>query len=210
MVETLFFKTYHAFLLGKLTDTQMYFEFLAEEFKRKKNAEALKRKQLLILKKIRSALETGKIENQQWINEPAMPSISTDLAPGIKQPELVRKIHYEGLASLQEHLEAPGLELYNIEHPCGEYGAVDMVYKSEGIIYPVEVKRHEGKHDLIGQINKYTLYFNLNLHLKHYEDVQPITICNSYNPHTLAELKRLSVIPLKYDLTDEGIKIRKI
>lgn len=210
MVATLFFKTYHSFLIGNLVDTQMYFEFLVDEFKIRKNPEALNKKQLQILKTIRSAIETGKIENQQWLNEPSLPSTTPELAPDIKQPELAREIHYKGLASLQELLNAPNLELYNIEHPCGIYGAVDMVYQCQNIIYPVEVKRHEGKHDLIGQINKYTLYFKLNLHLRHYDDVQPITICNSYNPHTLAELKKISVIPLKYDLTDEGIKIRKI
>lgn len=210
MVATLFFKTYYSFLIGNLVDTRMYFEFLVDEFKIRKNPEALNKKQLQILKTIRSAIKTGKIENQQWLSEPSLPSVCTDIAPDIKQPELVKKIHFDGLESLKELLSAPTLELYNIEHPCGIYGAVDMVYQGQDVIYPVEVKRHEGKHDLIGQIEKYTLYFRLNLHLRLYEDVQPITICNSYNPHTLAELKKLSVIPLKYDFTDEGIKIRKL
>ena len=210
MVEALYFKTYHSFLMGNIQDTKMFFEFLVDEFKKRKNPGALSKKQLKELKVIRSAIETGKIEKYEWINEPSTAFTNTNSPPDIKQPELVRKIHYKGLQDLQKLLRAPELELYDIEHPCGAYGAVDMVYKSQDIFYPVEVKRHEGKHDLIGQINKYTLYFKMRIHLKHYEEVQPVTICNSYNPHTLTELKRLSVVALKYDLTDKGIKIRQM
>lgn len=208
MVETLFFKTYHAFLLGNLSDTKMFFEFLQEEFKLRKDPHALSNKQLIELKTIRSAIQTGKIETQEWITEAPTVPTSTGDAPDIKQTELTRKIHYQGFMSLQELLRAPGLELYNLEHPCGVYGAVDMVYRNEKVIFPVEVKRYEGKHDLIGQISKYTLHFKLNLHLKHYEEVQPVTICNSYNQHTLNELKKLKIIPIKYDLFGEELKMR--
>lgn len=85
-----------------------------------------------------------------------------------------------------------------------------MVYRSHNISYPTELKVSEGKHDLIGQINKYTLYFKMQMHLKHYDEVQPVTICNNYNQHTLTELKRLSVITLKYDLIDDGIRIKRM
>jgi hypothetical protein len=85
-----------------------------------------------------------------------------------------------------------------------------MVYRSKDTIYPLEVKRHEGKHDLIGQISKYTLHFKLGLILKHYEIVQPVTICNSYNQHTLTELKRLFVIPIRYTIFEEKIRLNTI
>lgn len=208
MVETLFFKTYHAFLLGNISDTKMFFEFLQEEFKLRKDPNALSNKQLIELKTIRSAIQTGKIETHEWINESSAASNGSTEAPDIKQTELTRIIHYEGLSRLKELLCSPDLELYNIEHPCGVYGAVDMVYRNEKVIFPVEVKRHEGKHDLIGQIGKYTLHFKLNLHLKHYEEVQPVTICNSYNQHTLNELRRLRVIPIRYDLLKDELKMR--
>jgi hypothetical protein len=210
MVEALYFQTYHSFLIGNFNDTKMFFEFLVDEFKKKKDPKALSNNQLKELKIIRSALQSGKIETQQWINEPEVASTGTGDAPDIKQTELVRLIHYDGLQRLQELLQAPDLELYNIEHPCGSYGAVDMVYRSKDTIYPLEVKRHEGKHDLIGQISKYTLHFKLGLILKHYEIVQPVTICNSYNQHTLTELKRLFVIPIRYTIFEEKIRLNTI
>jgi hypothetical protein len=210
MVEALYFKTYYSFLKGDLLNTQMFFDFLVDEFNKRKNREALSKKQLRELKTIRSAIKTGKIEGYEWVPESSISTADTNSSPDIKQYDLSRRIHYNGLQQLQELLNAPDLELYNIEHPCGIYGAVDMVYRSHNISYPIELKVSEGKHDLIGQINKYTLYFKMQMHLKHYDEVQPVTICNNYNQHTLTELKRLSVITLKYDLIDDGIRIKRM
>ena len=138
MVEALYFKTYHSFLMGNIEDTKMFFEFLVDEFKKKRDPKALTYRQPKELKTIRSAVETGKVETQQWVDEPSAPVTTTSDAPGIKQPELVKKIHFEGIKDIVELLQEPGLELYNSEHPCGEYGAVDMVYKSGDIISGIE------------------------------------------------------------------------
>lgn len=210
MIEALFFKTYYSYLTGNLSDTTMFFSFLLEEFNKKKNPDALTKRQLLELKKIRSALNNNKIETSPWINETDIDTVSTSENPDIKQTVLVKLIHFKGIETLRRLLNSKNLELHNIEHACGNYGFVDMVYRDPDIYYPIEVKRHEGKHDLIGQISKYNLFFKLHLHLKHYKEVQPVTICNSYNPHTLTELKRISVIPLKYALIDDEIKIVKV
>jgi hypothetical protein len=210
MVEALYFKTYYSFLKGDLPNTQMFFDFLVDEFNKRKNPGALSKRQLKELKSIRSAIKTGKIEGYDWVIESSLCTVDTNHSPDIKQTELTRKIHFEGLPQLQDLLNVPDLELYNIEHPCGIHGAVDMVYRSLDIAFPLEVKISEGKHDLIGQINKYALYFKMQLHIKHYDEVQPVTICNSYNMHTLTELKRLSVITIKYDLTDDGVKLRRV
>lgn len=206
MVEALYFQTYYAYLKGNLSDARMFFEFMVDEFKIKKNPKALTKKQLLQLKEIKSAIKNGKVKNSAWVTEENK-TVSNKNDPDIKQTELVKKIHFEGIETLRKVLDSDSLELHNIEHPCDKFGAVDMVYRDQDTFYPVEVKRHEGKHDLIGQIAKYTLYFKLGLHLKLYSDVQPVTICNNYNPHTLTELKRMSVITLKYDLRNDKIKM---
>jgi hypothetical protein len=210
MVEALYFKTYYSFLKGDLPNTQMFFDFLVDEFNKRKNPGALSKKQLKELKSIRSAIKTGKIEGYDWVIESSLCIVDINPSPDIKQTELTRKIHFEGLSQLQELLNVSDLELYNVEHPCGVYGAVDMVYRCQNVAFPLEVKVSEGKHDLIGQINKYALYFKMQMHMKNYDEVQPVTICNNYNQHTLTELKRLSVITLKYDLTDNGIKIKRM
>ena len=207
MIEFLFFQTYYSYLKENFEDTKMFFQFLKEEYKIRKDAHALTKKQLRVLKEIKFSIENGKIKPASWVEEDAVLITKNENEPKIKQPELVKKIYFEGTDTLKKLFHADSIALYNIEHPCGKYGAVDMVYKDRDIVYPVEVKIHERKHDLIGQISKYTLYFKLNLHLKMYTEVQPVTICNSYNPHTLKELKVLSVNTLKYDLIEDKIKI---
>ena len=209
MIEPLFFNCYYAYLLNDLAKAQMYYSLIREEFKINGHSDALKRHQFLELKKVKKAIETGNISQSKWLDEEtsAGPPRSTDIK--ILQPELVKKIHTEGLQQLQDLLE-DDVYLYNIEHPCGSYGAVDMVYQGKDTVYPLEVKRAEGGHDLIGQISKYGLYHRLQLHFKHYEHVQPVTLCNSYSPFALRELRAMGVITLNYSLNKEGIKIGKL
>lgn len=210
MIETLFFFCYYAYLLGDLDKSQMYFSMIREEFKSYGKRDSLKDHQLIELSKIKEAISTGCISRNKWLDEetpPAGPPRASDVA--IKQPELVKKIHTEGLEQLKSLL-GDDIYLYNIEQPCGSYGAVDMVYMSKDTVYPIEVKRDRGEHDLIGQIGKYDLHHRLQLHYKHYEHVRPVTICNSYDPFTIHELKMMGVAVLNYSIHKEGIKIGKL
>lgn len=118
-------------------------------------------------------------------------------------------IHMEGLNQLKEIFN-DDVHIYNIEHPCGSYGVVDMVYKGRDTIYPVEIKRGKGEHDIIGQIGKYDLYHRLRLHYKHYTHVQPVTICNSYHKFALNELKQMKVFTLLYTLINNRILVKVI
>jgi hypothetical protein len=210
VIESLFFRTYNSYLLGNEKDTVMFFHFLSEEYKKRRDSKALTRGQLKILKSIHIAIKSGTIQICQWIKDTEIIPVDSKSNSPIKQKDLVYKIHTEGLHLLKKILKAPKLELYDIEHLCSPYGAVDMVYKNDDIIYPLEVKIHEGKHDLVGQISKYTLSFKLKLNLKFYTEVQPVTLCNSYNSYTLMELKKLGVIPLRYNFIKDKIEIRGV
>lgn len=209
MIETLFFFCYYAYLLGDFKKAQMYFSMIREEYSVRGRPYSLKEYQLFELKRIKEAITTGNISRNKWLNENIIsgPVSSSDI--NIKQPELVRRIHTQGLEQLKEILQ-DDIYLYNIEHPCHPYGAVDMVYMGENTIYPVEVKRGRGEHDLIGQISKYNLYHRLQLHYKHYEHVQSVTICNSYQPFTIHELRTMGIKALSYTLTKSDILIKCI
>lgn len=208
MIETLYFFCYYAYLLGDLNKTEVYYSMLRDEFKINGRCDSLKDHQLVELKKIKDALITGNISRNKWLNETIQwPQVSFDIK--IKQKELVRKIHTEGLEQLKGILQ-DDVYLYNIEHPCTPYGAVDMVYMGKNTVYPVEVKRSKGEHDLIGQISKYDLHHRLQLHYKHYEHVQSVTICNSYQPFAIQELRTMGILTLKYSLNKEGIRINNL
>lgn len=203
MIETIYFFCYYAYLLGDKEKTSMYYSLLRDEFKVTGTVNSLKPAQLLELKKIKQDLENNTISHNKWIEEtyPISPN-----PVNIKQMELVKRIHTQGIEQLKTLLK-DDVNIYSIEHPCGPYGAVDMVYRGLETIYPVEVKRNIGEHDLIGQISKYDLYHRLQLHYKHYDYVQAVTICNSYQPFTLNELKKKGIITLSYSLEDNGINL---
>lgn len=209
MIETLYFHTYFSYLKGNLDETEMFFEMLKDEYKNRRDPKALNLKQIDNLKIIRSSLKSGKFHTHgtEWVLQNNV-RVTGRPSPNIYQDELVKKIYFEGFDSMRELLESDvSLKLYNIEHPCGECGAVDMVFKDDRRIYPVEIKRTEGKHDIIGQIMKYTLHFKFQLHYKLFEDVKPVTVCNSYNPQVLQELKKLGVLPIKYTIVEDCIEL---
>ena len=208
MLETLYFFCYNAYLLGDLSKTSLYYSMLREELKVSGNIGAFKNHQLSELKKIKSALDSGHISKNKWLDE-VVTQEPPQVHASMSQDDLVKKIHYEGLDQLKALLEAD-LWLYNLEHPCGPYGAVDMVYSSRDTIYPVEIKKNRAEHDLIGQILKYDLYHKLQLNLKHYEHVQSVTICGTYQPFVINELRQLGIIPLTYTITNDKIYLKNI
>jgi hypothetical protein len=207
MLNALYYHAYYSYLKGDLDSTRMYYEMLRDEYNSHGDRGALDSYQLRDLKAIRTAITSGVVAKNLWVEETAVPS-TIETGTSIKQVELVRRLHYEAEDSVRQCLKSDGsLHLYNIEHPCGDYGRVDMVYTDDTTAYPTEIKPSEGRHDILGQIAKYTLYFRLRLHLKHFKRVQPVTICGSYDAHTLTELKRMSVVTLRYSISNDRVHV---
>jgi len=207
LIDTLYYFCYYAYLLGDLVNAQMYYDILRDEFKTDKK-DQLKPHQYLELKKIKEALISGNISRSQWLNEP-IPVLGPVQPVDIKQKALIKKIHFEALEGLKDLLQND-IYLYGIEYPCPPYGFVDMVYRGKDTVYPIEVKKDQGKHDLIGQICKYDLFHRLKLHLKHYDFVKSVTICQSYQTHVLREVKQLDVLSLVYNMSENKLSLKII
>lgn len=206
MIESLYFLCYYAYLKGDLQQATIFYDLLKEEFKAAGNPGALKDYQYSELLKVKLALATGNMTRTQWLDEPCPQGPPTQSTAVFDQDELVRKID-QNSGQLKSILQDE-ISLYNLEHPCDPYGQVDMVYAGSRTIYPLEVKKDQGRHDLIGQIMKYDLYHKLRLHYKHYDFVQSVTICSSYEPYTLKELKQLGIITIVYTYLDAKFSLK--
>jgi anti-anti-sigma factor len=207
MVEALYYQCYYAYLLGDFYKAGMFFNILVAEFA--STGKMLNKDQLRTLVTVRSSLESGRIEEKKWLDSsPALPIPGQ--AACTKQSELVHSIHSQCLSQLKEALEDDSIALYNVEHPCPPYGAVDMVYRGNGTVYPIEIKKDCGDHDIIGQIGKYDLHHKLNLHLKHYDFVQSVTICRTYQPYALQELKAMGVVTLIYTGSVKTLSLKRV
>jgi hypothetical protein len=187
----------------------MYYSFLKDEFRKKKDPNALKPYQLYELKKVREALKTGNLPRGGWLDDAPIQGPCTQPTAEFKQNDLVWKIH-QNFRQLKGLLQEENLYLYNLEHNCEPYGAVDMVYMGKNTVYPVEVKKDRGDHALVGQISKYDLYHRFRLHYRHYNFVQSATICSSYDNFTLRELKRLKVKPIVYSIIDDRLSLKML
>ena len=95
MINSLYFHCYYAFLRGDFPETKMYYDFLKEEFGKKKDINALKSHQLHTLKKIREAITTGNLPRGSWMNETPIQGPPTQPTAKFKQNELVWKINKE-------------------------------------------------------------------------------------------------------------------
>jgi hypothetical protein len=104
MIESLYFQCYYAYLRGNLTQAHRYYTILKNEFKTDGSEKSLSPIQFAELKKIKEALKTGNIAKNKWLEEPAVPRISTETAE-IRQNELVKKIHYQGARTAQKNSE---------------------------------------------------------------------------------------------------------
>jgi hypothetical protein len=213
MIEALYFSCYYAYLHKNLKDSEMFYGMLRDELKKTKTSNPLRPEYLKELKKVRDSIKTGSFISSEWVSENVpvkLPKISGEPFRG-NQDDLVRKIHYEAFEDLKSILEGgEDFRLYNIEHPCGTYGAVDMVYSDKEKSFPIEVKKDEGRHDIISQIAKYDLSFKLKLHLKRYYSVKPVTICGSYQNNVIKELRSLGVTVILYWIDDGKVKLSKI
>jgi len=211
MFETLFFKCYYACLKNNLKECKLYYELLKDEFKLRGNVSSLTKVYLIYLKEVKSVLDTGYTKSKAILDGPV--EYRTDSKKDISkttQKVLVHKIHTKGFNDLKDILKDPELSLYNIEHPLPPYGRVDMMYKGKETVYPLEVKKNVGEHDLIGQIGKYELACKLKLHLKQFIRIRPVTLCRTYDTHTLKELKSLNVCTLIYTNTRDSFRIKKV
>ena len=212
LVESLYFSCYYAYLGCDLENIKMYYSFICEEFNRKHDRTALNLDQWKILKSIREIIKTGRFVGE---NLTELPSYIEGNQPPEKvnekdQVKLVKEIHFE-IGQLEDIIHPEGkLYLEDIENPCPPYGAVDMLYKDDFTVYPLEVKTSEGQHDLLGQILKYEKYFQFKLHYKLYQKVQPITLCPCYSDFVLRELKKRSIITLRYSRIGEKLKLHRI
>lgn len=208
MLETLYYSCYHSFLTGDQQKTHIYYNLLKEEFRKKGTKESLKPSHLVELKKIKNALNTGFSAMMTWDQDHFEGPSAPQLPAPFSQDFLIR--HIDKNVHLLAELLKDNLYLYNLEHPCESYGNVDMVYMGASTVYPVEVKKDQGQHDLIGQIYKYDLYHKLRLRYKMYDAVQSVTICQSYDAYTLSHLKRLGIKTLLYTLDGEKLQLKSL
>lgn len=211
MIEQYFFFCYYAFLQGDLEKTRMYYHFLTEELKSSGSRRSLDKYYLIELKKIRGALQTGTLSRNEWVGACDVAYDSQDAQKASNQPFLVKMIFDQGSEKLREILGAQdNFHLANVEHPCDPYGKIDMYYRDGLTAYPLEVKKDQAGHDLIGQISKYELAFRLKLHIKEYKRVEPVTICASYDKFTLPQLKKKGIRTIKYSIIGNKLRLSEI
>jgi hypothetical protein len=93
------------------------------------------------------------------------------------------------------------MKLYDIQYQT-QYGRIDLLAKSDRIIYIIELKKDVANHKIIGQVLKYALYFQKRLIYNLYDEVKVITIAGNYSDYTYKQLKIIGATMMTYTIKD--------
>jgi len=196
--ETLYYLTYNAFLLGNLENAKMYLEFLRDEFEHdEKSFDTLKDDH-----RWKHLIELGhSIDNRKTVTEykefSSVKEIPEDDLQITKEHELVLEI-CKNADILKKSLNASNnFHLFGMEHET-MFGKVDLVGQDKDILYVIEVKKNKAEHNVISQIEKYMIHYELNLIFKLFKKVQGIVIANGFAIYVLKELQKKQILPIKY------------
>jgi len=90
-----------------------------------------------------------------------------------------------------------------------EYGYIDIVAKADDIRYVCELKLGKADHSIIGQIEKYRLFYYLLRPLGHFSRVIGVTIASDYDDFVKDQLQQKGIIVLRYS-TSEVFRMERI
>jgi RecB family endonuclease NucS len=212
IIECLFYKFYNAVLLGS-PDSQIFYEILQDEYK--KDEEQFRFLQEderwdILTKLIETVKNKLVVKNFDFDAKMNLISQDAEEKSSVEYEYDLIKIILQNKDCLAHILESsPDFCFYNVEHPT-LFGRVDIVAQDKKTMYLIETKRNEAKHDVISQIDKYILDFNLKLSLKLWNKVVGIVIANGFPQYVFQELIKNGIIPLRYSLKDNIFKLTKV
>jgi RecB family endonuclease NucS len=209
IVEELYYKLYNAVLLGNIDDSRTYLGLLREEYATcEKDFEILNNGKFDHLQQLSIAVEQGLTVKNFNYKDDNVDTTNKDEDQFITEKELVIRICKGN--ELKKLLKASdNFYIYNLEHPT-KYGKIDIVAQDNLTTYIIETKKSHARYSVISQIDKYLLDFKLKLNLKHYTKVIGIVIANGYIGNVTNELVKLGVMPVKYTIKKDNLRLRKL
>lgn len=209
IIEELYYKLYNAVLLGNIEDSRVYLGLLRDEYATcEKDFEILNDGRFEHLQQLSTAVEQGLTVKNFDYKDDDVDTVNKDEDQFVTEKELVIKICKGN--ELKKLLKASdNFYIYNLEHPT-QYGKIDIVAQDDLTTYIIETKKSHARYAVISQIDKYLLDFKLKLNLKHYNKVIGIVIANGYIGNVAKELVKLGVMPVKYTIKKDNLKLRKL
>ena len=215
IIDTIYFKTISHFYLGQYKEAKNFFKYLESLYNNNKE-DSLKYfkkypHRYYELLNVRKQLIDGEIiHNIIEDFEPYEKEVQYDYTELEKEWELVKLI-CKNLYILKPFL-GENIKVKNIEHKTDQSDRCDIVIinNDNKTLYPVELKLNKATHAIVGQIDKYCIYFKSQLIKKTYEKVEGVTIANSYSPYAINELLKRNIICLAYSYNSNFLNIEKI
>jgi RecB family endonuclease NucS len=198
ITEVLYYKAYHALLLGKPEFSQHY-EMLQRQYQLyPQSFRSLTKSDILRIKKMKDAYNTKNFNLFEGIPIPQYSDVVVSCGEkGHKNHRQLCKEIYLNRATVLEPYTGV-LDEVQTEYPV-IYGSIDLLGQRGKTVYIIEVKTDTADHAIVGQVTKYYIGLSLQLHLKHFNDIGIITLCPGYDSFVYNQLKQMNAIPLLLD-----------
>lgn len=211
-IETLFYFLDFAVTTGNYENAKLYLDILRKEYENSEpNFEILYQDDRMgKLSELGKIVDEGKLQKKFDIK-----SIKGNIIVEKDENRFKKEKHLSKfLCQKQDELKKilHGTEKFNIETERQKvtFGEVDLVARDKDVVYIIELKREEVKHDVIGQIDKYMYDFRLKMIYKLWKEVIGVVVANSYNKYALNELKKQNIICLKYSYKNKNLKLKRL
>lgn len=207
LVESLYYQTYNSVLLGDTQKAKMFLSFLREEYDANEDQFGVLKsdERWQHLMNLGNAIDNNLILSKklQTCNEQNFPLVKQEEETTYsKQQDLVKAI-----ILCQDDLRMFLGAESDFHCSCVEaetrFGRVDLVAQDKFTIFPIEVKKNGAFHDVLGQINKYIIHYELGLINRTYQKVTGIVIANSFDNYVLQEIRNFNAIAVKYTFKSE-------
>ena len=109
-----------------------------------------------------------------------------------------------------EHITGDSGKLRISSETNVKYGRVDIKAQGEKICHVIELKLKEADHKIVGQVMKYMRAAGSKLHYELYEDIQGITVAESYSESATLDLKSMGVKMFTYSVLKDKLVLKPL
>jgi RecB family endonuclease NucS len=191
------------FSIGKYDLAATYYDMLSYAFEKHKAliTKALSPAKKKRLEQISEKYEgfSNKTERITYYNQ-AKEKISPILVNEEKDLKVLLQQNHEMLENTLEcKLKYMGEEIRPTKM---ERDRCDLLYKSEKVLYIIELKKDQADHSVVTQIDKYMKYFWQTAFTLDHEYVNGVVIAAKYSDYAYENLKNNSIKCFQYDLSE--------
>ena len=212
IVEVLYYKLYNAVLLGEKSEYVDFLAMLREAYEEDSSAFKILEKDNRFehLQHLGYIIDNNLVKKIDFSESIQEENKLLEAQNSVNEEKELKYLLYENINKLKELIEAKDGFYFGLFECKTRFGIIDITARDKETMFVIELKRNKVKHDIIGQIEKYIIFFKLKLILKLWKKVIAVVVANDYDKFILKRLKHSGVICLQYFYKNKNLNLLRI